>query len=249
MPETPGAGRAVRRRLQLLLYGAAGAVAVLLTVVLALIVVARDDLDLSDRLAAVNDVFAGAALFVALTAGGIALQTYAAATGSPVIKAQVWFGGDPPNRLVLVAEPAPGGLLRSVGVTGQSRLHLRLNNVSEHPAHQITVQVRLDGLYFDREFDATGNEWRVVDATDGRGATVAEWSGAAVLHGHTTRRLPALDLRSIVAYPDAGDPAVRIHVASTGYVRAVPPVPVVLLRADQPGPNADAGRIGPPEWI
>src|ERR1700733_4019697 len=89
----------VPRRLQITLYSVAVLAAVLITVVLITAIDGNKGFAVSDRLAAINDVLAGAALVLGLTAGGIALQSFAAATGTPEIKVQLWFGGDPRNRL------------------------------------------------------------------------------------------------------------------------------------------------------
>ncbi len=236
----------VRRRLLITIYAVVGVVAVLLAVVLVAAILYRSKFSLSDRLSAINDVFAGAALLLALAVGAIALQSFAASTGTPEIRVQTWLGRDLKNRLIVVSDREPGGALRSVAGPGQNQLHIRLRNVSRFEAAQVTVSLRFEGLTFDRNFDDRVNEWRVVDAVDGEGATAAEWIGPAVLHAEASRRLPELDLRSMTCTAETAAGALIVAVAASGYANTVR-VPVQFLESGaQAAPPAGEQTA---EWL
>jgi hypothetical protein len=237
----------VRRRLLITLYVVTVLVAVLLTVVLVAAITSRTKFSLSDRLAAINNVIAGAGLILALSGGLITLRSLAA-KGSPEIQVQVWFGGDRKNGAVVVASPSEDGMLRSVDVAGQACLNVRLKNVSRFDASDLVVSVHLEGMFFDRDFDTTANGWRIIDAVEGRGAIAAEWIGYSLLHGQSTRRLPELDMRSIVSRPDAAHCALHIHVASVGHTRKID-VPVQFLQARPTGGVEPVEGVSPPDWL
>jgi hypothetical protein len=241
-------GAPMQRRFQILIYAVIIFVAVALAAVLTATLVFRSTFDLSDRLSAINDIFAGSALLLGLTAGLIALQAHAAATGRPNIRVQVWLGADRPNRLILVAEPTDYGRLRSMPVGGQTLMHIRLDNRGDYSADGLVVSVHFRGVAFDRAFDTRINGWRVVDAVEGRGATAAEWSDGSALHGRTSRRLPELDTNSLVQLGVGDDCAVEILVASNDYLRRVPPVPVRFVNARE-APHAGLAGDDLPEWI
>ena len=250
MPERSSwLGPSLRRRFQLLIYATIIAVSVALAAVLTAALVFRSTFDLSDRLSAINDTFAGAALLLGLIAGLIALQAHAAATGLPDIRVQVWLGGDKPNRLTLVAEPTNYGRLRSMRVGDQTLMHIRLDNRSDYSADELVVSVYFRGFAFDGEFGAEINGWRVVDAVEGTGATAAEWASGSALHGHTTRRLPELDTKSLVQLSLSTHCVVEILVASNGYLRRVPPVPVKFINARGTVVRAGSANDGFSEWI
>jgi hypothetical protein len=244
----PWLGAPTRRRLQILIYAVIIFVTVTLAAVLTVALMFRSTFNLSDRLSAINDIFAGSALLLGLTAGLIALQAHAAATGRPDIRAQVWLGTDRPNRLVLVAEPTDYGRLRSVPVGDQALMHIRLDNRSDFSAGGLVVSVHFRGVAFDREFDTRINGWRVVDAAEGCGATAAEWSGESALHGHTSLRLPELNTSSLVQLGSSDDCAVQILVASNDYLRRVPSVPVRFV-STRDTPSAKLTEDDLPEWI
>jgi hypothetical protein len=238
----------IRRRLQILIYAVIIGVAVALAIVLTAALAFRSTFDLSDRLSAINDILAGAALLLGLTAGLIALQAHAAATGRPDIKVQVWLGTDPPNQLTLAAVPTDHGRLRSKPVGDQAIMHIRLENRSDYSASDLVVSVHFRGVAFDREFGTLINGWRVVDAVDGHGATAAEWSSGSPLHGRTSRRLPELDTRSLAQAGAGDDCSVQVLVASNDYLYQPRPVLIRFLNAQNPPPSWRA-EAGPPEWI
>src|SRR5689334_7280684 len=99
----------VRRRLQITLYVVAAGFVLMLTVVLIASIVQGSDFSRSDKLAALNDIIAGAALILALASGAIALQSFAASTNTPDIEIQVWFGGVQMNRLTVLSEVTRDG--------------------------------------------------------------------------------------------------------------------------------------------
>ena len=222
--------------------------AALLTIVIAVAVSVRQDFTLSDRLAAVNAVFAGAAVVLALVGGGIALQSFKSSTGSPEIQVQVWFAGDSANALSVVAESDGDGRLRSINVGGHARLRVRLKNTSQFDASNLLVNVRLEGLFFDQEVGASAGEWRIVDAVEGKGAMGAEWSGNSLLHAESTRRLPDLDMRRILAVPELGPYNLQLYVAAAGYTTKKHCLPVRVIVASRQGVKV-LKPIAIPEWL
>jgi hypothetical protein len=232
------AGRAwfdakARRRLQIVLYLIAIVAAVLLALILVGAIVFRSGFSPSDQLSAVNDVLAGAALFLALAAGLITLQSFAAATGIPEVRVEAWFGADRAGDLVVVAERGADGTLRSVEVPGQARLNVRLENTAAFDAVDPIVSISCQGLLFAREMDERTNGWHVVDAHDGRGAVMAEWVGDAPLHRRAARRLPTLDLVSIIRERNAPAATITVRVTGVGYLQDFP-IPVRFVEA-RPG--------------
>lgn len=236
-----------RRRLQIVIYLVVVVAAVLVAAILVGAIAFRSTLSLSDRLAAVNDVLAAATLFLALAAGLITLQSFAATSGSPEIRVQVWFGSARTNDLVVVAEPAADGSVRSVDVAGQARLNIRLENVADFDATDLTVSIRCRGLFFARAMDERTNGWHVVDALDGRGALAAEWAAGSVLHRRATRRLPTFDLVSLVREHNALSPHLTVLVASSGFSHDFD-VPVRFVDA-RPAARPDADVPDVPEWL
>src|SRR5687768_1612914 len=103
----------VRRRLQIAVYAIMIAVAVSLVGILALIVVFKAQFSTSDRLAAINDVLAGGALLLALTAALITLQAQAGASGIPRFAVQLWLGEAARREMIVVAAPGPAGMLHA----------------------------------------------------------------------------------------------------------------------------------------
>lgn len=234
-----------RRRLLITLYAVGVGVAASLAAILGGAIAFRDDFSLSDRLSAINDVFAGAALVLALIGGIVALQSYASATGSPDIRVQVWFGSDTVNDLAIVVDVGSDGSMRSVNVAGQASLSIRLRNGGLYDASDVVVSVYFRDFYFDQALDSIINGWRVIDAVDGKGALAAESSALPMLHASTTRRLPVLDLISIARPPGLPPGEMVLRVASARYYRELT-IPVRFLRSDSSSPSPPSSL---PEWL
>ena len=160
------------------------------------------------------------------------LRRPAAALGQPLVQPR---GVDGPAQIILIP------------VGDQARMHIRLDNRGNHSADMLVISAYFRGVAFDREFDTRINDWRVVDAVEGHGATAAEWSGGAALHGRTSRRLPVLDTGSLIQFGDDNDCSLEILVASNDYLRRVT-VPFRFINARQPVPAKPAEeRL--PEWM
>ena len=234
-----------RRRLQWVAYIVIFGVVLGLSIVLAAANAFRDDFVMGDRLSAINDVFAGASLVLALAVGLIALQAHQESTGVPDIRLQLAVGAGPPNSIQVVAALDQNGLLTSVPVAGATVLHLRLANKSRHEASDVLVSLEFEGCVFGREFGQEIDGWRVVDSVTGCGARSVEYEGFTV-HGMTTRRVPSLDLKSLSLLVGATEASIDVRISSTrGYQRARP-VPVHFLDS---GSSAPTPNNSSPTWL
>src|SRR5260221_7945517 len=99
----------LRRRTVLGFYAALVFVAAGGTTVLAWVIPWSHPAHLSDRLAETGDVLAAGTLTLALIAGLVAIQAYAAATGLPDLGVQISFPFSYPNRPVFLAELSDSG--------------------------------------------------------------------------------------------------------------------------------------------
>jgi hypothetical protein len=200
---------------------------VALAAILSAAIALQEKFSIENQLSAINDVFAGASLLLAVLAGLIALQAHAAGTGMPLIEVQLWLGDDLTSRLVMVSEKRSDGTLRSVAVAGQNTLHLRLRNVSGHDADNLTVLLQFHGMACDKIFGADVNGWRIVDSAPGQGAVAAEFVSGVRLHRSTGRRLPALELGTSVQTEKHTPTAIDVHIVCDRYSRQVT-VPVTF---------------------
>jgi hypothetical protein len=173
----------------------------------------------SDRLAAINDILAGAAFVLALGAGVILLIDHASSTGRPVIQVQVTLGGGKFNVLRVVSTRDSNENLSSLGVQGQEELRIRLLNSSRYDASDLSVLVFLRGASILPESDSCGTGWVVVDRLDTEGVTAVEREVVFSLIGGTSRTLPTLNLPSLRQLREFGPSAVDIYIASKGYSR------------------------------
>ena len=216
-----------RRRLQLTIYVTMIVLAVTLVLVFGVTVALGRRFSLSDRLAIMNDVFAGSAVLLAVIAGAIALQAHASATGAPSVKLQVWLGSSRCNELVILSDSQSNGWRRSIDVAGQSVLHIRLRNESKFDAQQIRLLATFRGMAFSRTFDGRRDGWRIVDSVEGIGSTTADWVSDSWLYAGSAIRVPGLDLDSLVEVTPSEPPRLQLRIFTAGHQRTIE-VPVTF---------------------
>jgi len=178
----------------------------------------------ANRLASAGDVLSGGTLLLALVAALVALQAFAVTTGLPDLKVQVWFDSSDRNRPVFLASTLANGWLQTDHPAGQTVAKIRLRNQSAYAAQNATMLVRLHGIASVRETFRDSAEWWGADAIDDIGITSVQWDGGStfLIHGHSMRRLPDLNLGRLLCIGEWGDACFVIDIlASPGYRRTV----------------------------
>ena len=185
----------------------------LATVFLVILILSLSSASISDRLAEVGIIIAGATLALAAVAALVALLAYAISTGTPDLKLQVHFEFSSLNRPVFRAEPMDGDRLKAVAFK-QTCCTISLRNTSGYSARNPAVIVRLHGMVFLNRNDSLAKEWVVVDFSNTNGIKGVQWDGGPTysIHGRSVRRLPMLDLVGLTCIPAWGDPAMPLSL-------------------------------------
>jgi len=186
---------------------------------------------LSDKLAEVADVIAGGTAVLAVIAGLVAIQAYAAATGLPKLEIQVWFETSEKNRPIFRIRDIGNGLFETIPLS-QTRALISLRNRSHYGARNVVVTIKLESIAADANdiLSATGtaaDEWKTFsfpDAAFGERELVVQWQSSpdVIFHGGAYRRLPDLDL-GLLRYSSSWPPPEMVAelFADGGYRRCV----------------------------
>jgi hypothetical protein len=214
-----------RRNVGIAIYVALLACAFSATVAGVIFLYGDKKVDINTRLVGIGDLAAGSTVILAVIAGLVALQAYAAATGLPSLKLQVWFNYSEKNEPVFQARTESDEIWTTTDLPpGQTTAMIFLQNTSSFSARNPAVILKLKSVRADaKSFD--GRSWsffelpsRVVDAEE---AQVFQWDGGAdfSIHGHSVRRLPDLNLGSVSYSPKWRTPRMTIEVVADGGFR------------------------------
>jgi hypothetical protein len=155
---------------------------------------------LQDRLAETADVITGGTAVLAVIAGLVALQAYAAATGLPKLEVQVWFSNSAKNTPVFRAREVRQQVVETTGPPSQTTAMVSLRNSSSYAARDPVVIVKISPvIYSGLDGFPMGDQWTVFqlpDASSSNMEVTVQWDGGpgSIIHGHSSRRLPDLHL-------------------------------------------------------
>jgi len=219
----------LQRRILLSTIAIAVVVTMLVTMILT-IAALTSHANTADRLAAAGDVLVGATLLLAIIAALVALLAYAVSTGPPDLQISVRGQGAAPNILSFRTDIQPGSYAEAqmlkgfldapVGRTGRGIILLR--NQSRYSANNPAVIVRFHNMGLRLRFCEEMRGWVVVD-DDAILASALQWDGGPTysIHGHSTRRLPELDLKGLLILGSKGQPALTFEMLADGYRRGI----------------------------
>jgi hypothetical protein len=218
------------RRLLLLITYIVASLAILAGTAIAVFRLHSSREALDTRLAEASDILTTGTLILAVVAGFVALQAFAVATGLPKIQMQLWFASSDKNKPIFLATKMSNGWLQTSHPADQTRGRIRLRNRSSYPAQNITVCIELNGMALIAASFHDTDTWWAVDFVDDTGVTAVQWDGGSdfLVHGHSARRLPDLDLGVIIRTGEAKNSFLQVRIlASPGYERVIN-VPVVF---------------------
>ncbi len=209
----------------------------------------RSGYGIGERAAAIGDVLGAGTLLLALLAALIALQAYAAATGLPDLRVQVWFDYSDKNCPVFRASKSSDGRLQSDLPIGQTIARISVSNSSGYSARNPAVVLRFRAMSCELSVEEMG--WSVID-TDARGrATVVQWDGGGTysIHGRSTRRLPAVDLGRVLHNPEQGLASIAVEMLAEGGYRREALVPVRFINGGNSAlaQKAEVTRVA--DWL
>lgn len=243
-----------RRKVLLSIYSLL-LIAALAAILLISSLVLMSKMSLSDRLAEVADIIAGGTAVLAVLAGLVALQAYAAATGLPNLEVQVWFSRSAKNMPVFLAREASAGVLETVNPSDQTTAMISLRNRSVYSARDPIVIVRISSVISnDSRGYQLGDEWSLFEFPDdplGNREMVVQWDGGlgAIIHGHSSRRLPDLRFGSLSYDRLWQPPKMRVEIIADGGYRRHVDLPLFFL--SDSGSEVDLGsrRTTAQEWL
>src|SRR5690349_6714785 len=153
-----------------------------------------------DRLAVIANFLAGGTLLLALLAGFVALQAYAAATGPPDLKFSIENSRSASTELVFLLERWAQGEIASG--PPDSSVSIFVANSSKYSASNPAVILRLRDAAIHGEMYADTGVWTVIDWQEDKEArelTAFQWDGGPTysVHGKSTRRLPMINLQGL----------------------------------------------------
>lgn len=207
-----------------------------------------------DRLAEVSDVIAGGTAVLAVIAGLIAIQAYAAATGLPRLELQVLFSGSEKNKPIFRAGVAAEGILEMAPLPGKANAIISLRNRSKYAARSVVVTVEISSIAVrpDAEFSPS-DEWVAFSLPDSRSMKsdlMIQWDSGAdgMVHGGASRRLPDLNLGSLRHHPDWPSAEFRIQVLADGGYRRKIVLPILFVKDGDCSPEeARTSKVS--DWI
>jgi hypothetical protein len=213
--------------------------------------ISRGDLDI--KIALVGDIVTAGTLLLAVVAGFIALQAFATATGLPNLKIQLWFDSSNKNRPIFVADKLSNGWLEADVLAGQTHARVRLLNRSNYAARDIAVMIQLNGMVLAAGKFCEKDGWWAADNAGDSGIVAVQWDGGSdyLVHGHSARRLPDLDLGVILCTGIPETSFLEVHImASPGYRRTVK-VPVVFVTTETSGFGGPEGAasLSSANWL
>ena len=242
-----------RRRLLLGAYSLL-LLAVLASVLLIASLLLISKISLSDKLAEIGDVVAAGTAILALIAGLVALQAYAAATGLPNLEVQVWFYSSPKNLPVFRARELHSGVLETTSPETQTIAMISLRNRSSYSARDPVVILKLASVMCDASRGCpSGEDWTVFELPESPATgkeLLIQWDGGAScsIHGHSSRRLPDLNFGTLSYNLAWKSPVMRIEIVADGGYRRDAEVRLHFLTDDGIGTGAPA-LSNMAEWL
>jgi hypothetical protein len=215
-----------RRRLLLGAYSLL-LVAALTSILVASLLLLTSKVDLADRLAETADVIAGGTAVLAVIAGLVALQAYAAATGLPSLEVQVWFSTSAKNVPVFKAREVHRDFVETTDPPSQTTATISLRNRSPYAARDPLVIVKMSPIFCNAvDGVSAGDQWTVFqlpDASSSGTEVIVQWDGGpgSIVHGHSSRRLPNLNFGKL-SYDRSWQPPEMevVMIADGGYHRS-----------------------------
>lgn len=202
----------------------------------------------ADHLAETGDLLTGGTLALALIAGFVALQAYAAATGLPDLEFQITFGFSLPNRPVLRATSDEYGQFQIAAPFRQIYSTVTVRNMSGYSARNPAVIIRLRAMAFSPSLESKG--WVDIDFAQTQGVTAVQWDGGDYsIHGRSSRRLPGLDFTGLHTIPEWGEPAFVIELLAEGGYRREIEIPVRFIPDDNEWEEEIPASDRPPSWL
>jgi hypothetical protein len=209
---------------------------------------------LADKLSEVADVIGSGTAVLAVLAGLIAIQAYAAATGLPKLEVQVWFSASEKNRPVFRARRVQSGMLEvSSSSPPQTKAIISLHNRSHYSAKSVTVVLRFSSITNNFNGDAMGDGWESFEFPDARFGLkdlTVQWTAGAdgLVHGGASRRLPDLQLGSLAHDPSWTPPKLSVEMIADGGYRRQVELDIHFLDEDTGG-FLDGGPSKSKDWI
>jgi len=237
----------LRRRVLLLAYSSILVVLVVITTAPVVLLSGRSRGSVGDRAVLIGDVIAGSTWLLALIAALIALQAYAAATGLPDLKIQVWFNDSAKNHPIFRLSRLPDGTIEKRSPSGQTLL-ITLSNKSGYSARGPAVKICLHGMKC--EFVADKSEWTAIESASDGGVWVIQWDSGSeyAIHGGFARQLPLVDLGRVYGFSDSEPPTMTVAVVADGGYKRVLTLPVTLIRDSAPSHSNSVAR-SVPDWL
>lgn len=237
------------RHRRLLIIG--GWVLVLSQVAAALIAVIAvtqvSDLSFSDRLAEIGDWIVGLTLTLAATAGVVALQAYAAATGLPDLKFKISFTGSEANQPMFLTDLHEHGVVK-VRREELAEGMITLDNLSSYSARNPAIVIRFERMGIaENEYGNDRGLWAPIDHGP-LGISAIQWDGGSnySIHGRSKRVLP-INVVSLAWAPSAEPPHLMIELLAEGYTRPSIGVPMYFAIPGEESPRRQVAT--PPEWL
>lgn len=229
----------VRRRAMLAFYTlllAAVTVAVLVAVL------SLSSSNHNDRLAVIANWLAGGTLVLALVAGLVALRAYAAATGLPHLKLKVSFPFSHPNEPAFTLPKAEHGAV-VVLAQNQARASIYICNAAGYSAQNPAAIVRINGMAIGPKGYSPDQNWTAIEARSTLGVSALQWDGGPMysIHGHSTRRLPDLNMQGLLYGAEAA--SFTIELLADGYRREIE-IPVKFMAPGEELEDAEKA-----EWL
>jgi hypothetical protein len=237
-------GSVARRRVMLSFYAL---LLVAVALVVLIVVLAWSSSKHDDRLAVIANFFAGGTLILALLAGFVALQAYAAATGLPDLKLQFKVPSGHINEPRFIEEEQAGSVIRR-GPQAIATIHV--NNSSLYAARTPAVIVSLHEMAIGIQYQYIDPGWTVNKRLDNEDITQIQWDGGPnySIHGKFGRSLPPLDLAGLYPFPSAKEPKFVIHLVADGYQPREIPLEAIFTKEGRPGvPPAEPSKK--PDWL
>jgi len=185
--------------------------------------------DLASR---INTVVAVCAFILVTATLFVALIAYLAATGQPVLEAELSFSFAQPNRPVFQASKELSPKFKDCRAISpwreQAQIQINIYNRSRYSARNPGMRIHLWGL--GGLSDQPG--WTVINTLGDRGPSAIQWDGGAdfLIHGNWSRVLPRLDLTDVAVV--GNNPALMVIVAADGVKPKELKLPVRVLDYD-----------------
>jgi Resolvase, N terminal domain len=216
------------------------------TLVAVIAVTQVSDLTFSDRLAEIGDWVVGGTLTLAATAGLVAVQAYAAATGLPDLKFRITLTDSEANQPILLTDMHQRGIVK-VRREQLAEGSIALDNLGSYSARNPAVVIRFERMGIaENEYSNDRRLWVPIEHGP-LGISAIQWDGGSdySIHGHSKRVLP-INLMSLAWVLSEDQPSLTVELLAEGYTRPPVNVPVCLVTPGMPPP-----QLGTPpmEWL